>query len=135
MKQDPTTTRIYLYRIAVIILVVGLISSVLIYFIAKDLPDEDASYGSGGGSVSYLSPEDSKRTVREMEQFGGKASVAVYKFQLWFAGLWHGKSLAFTVAFISLFLAYCFRFVADRMTSGVDPDKSDGNKEADDEKH
>jgi hypothetical protein len=91
------------------------------------VPDDVLTYQTEGGNVSTLSPEDSKRYMREMEQFGGRANVIAYKFGIWFDGLWHGKSLAFTVGVLSIILAYGFRFVADRMPSGEGSDRSDGD--------
>jgi hypothetical protein len=129
MKQEAVSLQTRLYQIAVFILVSGLISAVLIYFIAEDVPDDVLTYQTEGGNVSTLSPEDSKRYMREMEQFGGRANVLAYKFGIWFGGLWHGKSLAFTVGGLSIILAYGFRFVADRMPSGPDRADSDGKEE------
>jgi hypothetical protein len=129
MKPEAASLQILLCRISAFILVVGIISSVLIYFIAEDLPEDVLTYQTEGGNVSTLSPEDSKRYMREMEQFGGRANVFAYKFGIWFGGLWRGKSLAFTVGVLSIILAYGFRFVADRMPSGADPDDSDGIEE------
>jgi hypothetical protein len=129
MKPENASLQTLLCQIAAFILVAGIISAVLIYFIAEDLPDDALTYQTEGGNVSTLSPEDSKRYMREMEQFGGGANVLVYKFGIWFGGLWHGKSLAFTVGIISILLAYGFRFLADRIPSGADPDDSDGKEE------
>jgi hypothetical protein len=109
-----------LYQIAAIILVAGLLGSVLIYFFAEDVEDDVLSYSTEGGSTSTMSPQDSKRYMREMEQFGGKANVAAYKFGVWFDGLWHGKSLAYTLAVLTVIISYCFCFVADRIPSGPD---------------
>jgi hypothetical protein len=127
MKPEAVSLQTRLYQISAFILVVGLISAVLIYFIAEDVPDDVLTYQTEGGNVSTLSPEDSKRYMREMEQFGGRANVIAYKFGIWFGGLWHGKSLAFTVGVLSIILAYGFRFVADRTPSGEGSDTSDGN--------
>jgi hypothetical protein len=43
--------------------------------------------------------------LRDLERFGGKAAVLFDELNRWFAGLWRGKSLATTVAWISVFVA------------------------------
>jgi hypothetical protein len=47
----------------------------------------------------------------DLELYGGKTSVLLDDFARWFAGLWHGKSLAFTVACITIFMSFGFFFV------------------------
>jgi hypothetical protein len=98
-----------------------LFGSVLIYFQAGDEP--------GYGDAYYLAPEDSKRAVREMQEFGGGINVLVYKLGVWFDGLWHGKSLAYTIAVITVLLAYGFRLASDLATSETDSGKGENNKE------
>ncbi len=44
---------------------------------------------------------NSKRYLHEVKTYGGNASVLADQFMRWFEGLWHGKSLAFTVACIA----------------------------------
>jgi hypothetical protein len=51
---------------------------------------------------------DSKKDLRQLEMIGGKANVFAVTFLEWFKGLWHGRSLAFTVAALSLFLSLIF---------------------------
>jgi hypothetical protein len=52
--------------------------------------------------VAYpVAPADSKAYQRELERFGGKANVLAAELDRWFASLWHGRKLAFTVAFIA----------------------------------
>lgn len=53
-------------------------------------------------------PEDTKSYLREMEVYGGRANVLASEFREWFEGLWHGRTLAFTVAGLSLLLALAF---------------------------
>jgi hypothetical protein len=82
----------------------GLSASALIYrFAAADQPLPYA-----------LDPNNSKRYLREMEVIGGKANLMAYDFNQWFASLWRGRTLAFSVAWITLFLAGSFWFLATR---------------------
>ncbi|MBI2959746.1 MAG: hypothetical protein HYY28_05485 [Betaproteobacteria bacterium] len=92
---------------AIIILVAGLCSSVLIYFIADDRPDIDGAYQVivVDGVPYPISPSNSKVYVREVQRVGGKAFVLFDEFNRWFAALWKGRKLAFTVAWISAALA------------------------------
>jgi hypothetical protein len=50
-------------------------------------------------------PEDSKQYLRQMEVYGGTANVLASEIREWFYGLWRGRTLAFTVAGLSLLLA------------------------------
>ena len=65
-------------------------------------------------------PDDSKQYLRQMEVYGGKANVLASEARQWISGLWHGKSLAFTVGFIALLLAGGLRFLADTETGAGD---------------
>ena len=106
MKWENTNLQTRLYFISAIILLVGLGSSIVIYLTANDVSDNAVGYEVVGGNVYPTSPEDSKIYVRDVELFGGKAAVLADEFRRWFVGLWHGKSLAFTVGgiFIIAFL-------------------------------
>ena len=44
----------------------------------------------------------SKTYIRELQRFGGKASVIFDEFARWFAGLWRGKSLGITIGWLSV---------------------------------
>ena len=82
-----------------LILVVGLVIAVVIYVTAAD------------DSSAAVSQElaNTKRYGYELERIGGKAAVLAAKFNQWFESLWHGKQLAFTVAFFSIAVALgCF---------------------------
>ncbi|MGE5715429.1 MAG: hypothetical protein ACM369_02170 [Acidobacteriota bacterium] len=72
--------------------------------------------------------ENSKKYLRELEVYGGKANVLATQFRHWFDGLWHGRSLAFTVAVISVFLALAYKFFATPLPPEVD---GDGGHEGD----
>jgi len=49
--------------------------------------------------------EHSKRTLRELESIGGKSAVLANEIEEWFTGLWHGRGLAYTLAFLTLAIA------------------------------
>jgi len=80
--------------VAAAILLAGLATALLVYFAAAPVND-----------VPGERPEDSKRYLRQMEVYGGQANVLASEIREWLEGLWQGRALAFTVAFLSLLLA------------------------------
>ena len=106
-----------LYLIAAIVLLVGLSSAVLVYLTAGNESDGFSGYEAGSGYVYPVSPEDSKKYMHDLELYGGKANVLASELMQWFDGLWHGKSLAFTIMFISVLISSGFFLVAYRWSS------------------
>ena len=99
------------------ILAIGFTSAVVIYFVNAAPP------------ASGFEFEDSKKYLRELEVYGGKANVLATQFRSWFNGLWHGRSLAFTVAVISVFLALAYNFFATPLPPAADGDAGrEGNE-------
>ena len=90
--------------IGVIILVVGLGSAHTIYLTAGTAPDNRLLHDF----------EHSKKYRHELEQFGGAMSIIMDDFSRWFDGLWQGKQLASTVAYISILLSCGCFLVASR---------------------
>jgi len=80
---------------ALVILAVGLASALGIYLAAAD----DA------GSAALYETRISKPYVHQLERFGGKAAVMFDQLNRWFAGLWEGRQLGITVAWITVFIA------------------------------
>jgi hypothetical protein len=56
--------------------------------------------------------ERTKMYRHDLEVYGGRANVLADDFREWFAGLWHGRNLAYTVAVLTVLAALAFRFVA-----------------------
>ena len=52
--------------------------------------------------------EHSKRTLRELESIGGKSAVLANEIDEWFASLWHGRGLAYTLAVLTLAVALAY---------------------------
>jgi hypothetical protein len=88
--------------IAVAILVAGFGSALAIYLTATPAPANPLGY----------EPEDTKRYIREMEVYGGKANVLASEFRKWFESLWQGRRLAGTVVFLTLLLLLFYLFVS-----------------------
>jgi len=127
MKWETANQQTRLYLITAIILLVGLGSSLLIYLAAENDPDNVVGYEAVGGYVYPVMPEDSKRYIHDLELYGGKTNVLVNDFMRWFAGLWHGKPLAVTIACITLFISFCFFYIARHLPSDSKSDARDDN--------
>ncbi len=84
-----------LYLAAALILLAGM-SSAAIIFLAADNPSDNPL-------VRQF--ENSKRHRHDLELVGGKMIVLSDRLYRWFDGLWHGKSLAFTVVWISILIS------------------------------
>ena len=100
MKWKITNLQTRLYLIAAVILLVGLGSAVLIYLTAQN--DSD----------NVLDFENSKLYLHDLELYGGKANVLADELRNWFVRLWHGTSLAYTVACITIVISFGIFFVA-----------------------
>ena len=113
------------YLVTAAILLIGLSSSVLIYLTAESYSERVLGYEMLGGSVYPITPEDSKKYRHDLELYGGKANVLADEFISWFDGLWHGKSLAFTVACITIFVSLGFFLVGINLPSVSESDVRD----------
>ena len=86
-----------LYFGSAVVLVLGLFSSLLIYFTAEEAPET--------GQVFYDSPQLSKKYVRELERFGGKQAVIFDEIIRWLDERFSGKALGVTIGCLSLVVA------------------------------
>jgi len=86
--------------IAVLILVAGLVGAVVIYVRA----------GSDPGDLLEFSPQTSKKYLHDLELYGGTTNVLAVQLEAWLAGLWHGRSLAYTVAAIAAVVSLGYAF-------------------------
>jgi len=117
MKWATTNLQAWLYFLSGIILMAGLGSAVLIYETSPDRLTSVLGYEDEGGSVYPILPEDSKPYLRGLELYGGTANVLADQLRRWFTGLWHGKSLAFTVACITILVSSALFYTARRLPS------------------
>jgi hypothetical protein len=79
-----------LYAIAFSVVLVGLAAGLVIYAMADDDPDAlQEIYGS-------------KTYVRQLQRFGGKASVVFDDIDRWLAARFHGKALGVTIIWLSV---------------------------------
>jgi len=89
-------------RISQSIALLGLGSALVVYVLASEPQANPLGYD----------PLTNKKYVHELQQFGGKANVATAEFMQWFDSLWHGKTLAATLAVLSLVTAWLFWWFA-----------------------
>jgi ABC-type multidrug transport system permease subunit len=128
--SDPQT---YLNLISVMILLVGLGSAVLIYRTAENDSNNVLGYEIIGGQAYPIRPEDSKMYLHDLQLYSGKAGVLADEFRRWFVGLWYGKSLAFTVAYITLFVSFVVFYAANHLPSRLKSDvHSENNRDGTD---
>ena len=109
---------------SVLVLLLGLGSSVWIYQRAANASKSILGYEEGEGSVYPVAPEDSKMFVRDLELYGGKANVFAYQLRRWFAGLWHGKSLAVMVGCSAILISFALFYTANHLPSRSESDVS-----------
>jgi hypothetical protein len=84
-----------------LVLVLGLCAAALLYLAADGGADGAVAYEIINGQAYSVAPAASKMYNRELERIGGKATLLFADFDRWFAGLWQGRSLAYTVAFLT----------------------------------
>lgn len=113
MKWRSLDQQMRLYLISAAILILGLNSSLLIYLTAGNDYKSVLGYEIVGGKAYLTTPENSKKYVHDLKVMGGNAAVFADKFNRWFIGLWHGASLAVTIACIATFISLGF-FLAAR---------------------
>ncbi len=119
--------RTCLNLIGAIILLVGLGSAILIYRTAENESRDVLGYEQGNGSVYPVNPGDSKKYLRDMELYGGKANVLLDELRRWFVGLWHGESLAFTIGCITIFISVGIFYAANHVSSSFESDITNKN--------
>lgn len=122
MKWKIANQRTGLYLIGAIILLVGLGSAVFIYQAAMNDPSSASGYEVIGGFIYPSTGENSKKYMHDLELYGGKAAVLADEFMRWFAGLWHGTSLAFTVACITIIISLGVFLAAAHLPSRLKPE-------------
>jgi hypothetical protein len=99
LMDTYTLKRSYLFTAA--ILLTGFGSALIIYLTAAELPVNP-----------FDEFEKSKKFAYELERMGGKAAIVANDLNKWFAGLWQGESLSYTVAAITVIIAAVYYFIS-----------------------
>ena len=89
-----------LRRLSIALLAAGLGASLVVFFAAGPAPENPLGYD----------PLDSKKYLHDLQVYGGTANVLAAEFQEWFAGLWQGRNLAYTIAVLTVLLVLALRF-------------------------
>jgi len=55
---------------------------------------------------------ESKKYLHDIQMYGGTANVLAAQFREWFAGLWSGRNLAYTIAVLTVLTVLVYRFFA-----------------------
>lgn len=98
--------------IGLVVLVVGIASAGLILLTCHGQSDAALGFQVVDGVAYPVAPQDDRRYQFEIEKISGKSGVFVDQFTTWFSGLWHGRSLAYMVAGLSIVTAAVLFFVA-----------------------
>jgi hypothetical protein len=93
--------------IAIFIFFIGMLSAIVIFFTAHPVSENALGFD----------PTDSRMYLHDLQVFGGKINIIAVEFTRWFYGLWQGKTLSFTVAFISIVIAYIFWAIGSHQPS------------------
>ena len=103
-----------LYAAAVLVLVAGLACAGWLYSRADDGPDLTGAYQIVvvNGVPTPIAPNESKAYMRDLQRYGGKMAVIFDDIGRWWDGLWRGRSLALTVAFVTVLASLALYFVA-----------------------
>ena len=96
--------------LAYAILTIGLCSAVVIYVTASPPPQYPLGYD----------PFTSKKYVRDLELYGGKINVLAVAFSQWLESLWHGQHLAYTLAVLTVVLAFILWFIGAHSAPDLD---------------
>lgn len=114
MRWRPTTSQGLLRLAAAMTSIVGFASAIWIYLTSGAAPGNPLGYD----------PEDSKRYLRDLERYGGKANIVAGEITDWFNGLWHGRRLAFIVACVTVIVAGALLLAATAMDSDLGDESS-----------
>ena len=91
------------FRIATrAILIVGFTAAAVAYVVASVRPENPLGYD----------PLQTKKYLHDLEVYGGTANVLAAEFREWFAGLWYGRNLSYTIAVLTLLVVGVVRFFA-----------------------
>ena len=113
--RSPRNRERRLRRLAWGILAAGFAASAILFFAAGPEAENPLGYD----------PMDTKVYLHDLEVYGGTANVLAAEFREWFAGLWHGRNLAGTVAVLTILAVLALRFVAARLPPAA-PEGAEG---------
>jgi hypothetical protein len=89
-----------LRRVTRIILAVGFGAALVAWIVARARPENPLGYD----------PLDNKKYIHDLQVYGGTANVLAAEFREWFAGLWYGRNLAYTIVALTILVVLVVRF-------------------------
>jgi len=98
-----TPAQVRLYVAGYVVLIAGTIASAWAYRVAVVDEMSDALNAQARNTRAYQG---------QMEYLGGKANVLGSEISGWFAGLWHGRNLAYTLAVLTIVAALMCFYIA-----------------------
>jgi hypothetical protein len=107
VSTSGVTVRKRLIICAILVAVLGISSALVIYLTASKNSDLDESdqVVVVDGKTFRIPLASTKSYRRELQRFGGGASLMFDDLDRWFSSLWHGRSLAVTLAWITGFVS------------------------------
>jgi hypothetical protein len=105
MKQKILRLQTWYKFAGTCVLLVGLTGAAFVYLNVGHGVNDTFGYSADNGYVYPISPENSKKYLRDLELYGGKANVFAYELRNWFAELFHGRPLAYTIAIIAILIS------------------------------
>ncbi len=101
VAEDPSlAAERRLRRVTRTILAVGFGASLVAWIVARARPENPLGYD----------PLDNKKYIHDLQVYGGTANVLAAEFREWFAGLWYGRNLAYTIAALTVLVVLVVRF-------------------------
>jgi len=94
------------YYCGAAILLVGFVTAAIVYVFAGDDSDADAA----------AEVANARMYQHNLEVIGGKFAVYLDEFNRWFASLWHGRALAYTLGVLAIAIAALCVWVGDLMS-------------------
>ena len=117
MERKGAGLRVSINILSAVILLAGLGTAVFVYQTADTDAGGALGYQIIGGTIYPIMPENTKIYRHDLEVYGGKAAVLADDFRRWFNGLWQGKTLAFTIAVITILVSLTGFFTARHLPS------------------
>lgn len=105
MRWKTVGLKVRLYLAALAVMAIGLCGAALIYVTAGEVSDNALAYEIVDGNAYPIAARTSRTYVSQLRRFGGKTAVLFDEINDWFTGLWQGRSLAFTVAAITILIS------------------------------
>ena len=108
---------------AVLVAVVGFSSALVVYLTASEDSgaDEDVQTIVVDGKTFRIPLASTKTYRRELQRAGGGAAVLADDLDRWFRGLWRGRSLAVTLAWITAGVSLGLFLLARQVPPDEDP--------------